>query len=198
MRLVKQICPNCGAQLTVDVSKNQAFCQYCGTQLFIEDNSQTININQRIIDEARLKEAEVRLKELEYAQEVSQAYAKEQKSWRLLILLYLAAIAVGYMFGGSQLLAYILIFGALALVCLRPKSRYAREPVQMASDKSKGVAWVLCFFLGPLGVHYFYVGRWIMGLLYLFTFGLGGLGWLFDLVRIAIGVFRDSRGLPLK
>ncbi len=198
MRLVKQICPNCGAQLTVDVSKNQAFCQYCGTQLFIEDNSQTININQRIIDEARLKEAEVRLKELEYAQEVSQAYAKEQKSWRLLILLYLAAIAVGFMTRDSQVLGYILLFGGLAVVFLRPKSRYASMSVQMVSGKSKGVAWVLCFFLGTLGVHYFYVGRWIMGLLYLFTFGLGGLGWLFDLVRIAIGVFRDSKGLPLK
>ena len=33
--------------------------------------------------------------------------------------------------------------------------------------KSKGVYIALCLFLGGLGAHKFYAGKWLMGLLYL-------------------------------
>ena len=42
------------------------------------------------------------------------------------------------------------------------------------------VAWVLLTFLGVLGVHRMYQGKWISGIIYLFTVGLGGLGVLYD------------------
>ncbi len=72
------------------------------------------------------------------------------------------------------------------------------EREEIRSPKSRGVALFLCFFLGIFGVHYFYVGRPGMGLLYLLTFGFGGIGWLIDMIRILLGVFRDSSDLPLK
>ena len=65
------------------------------------------------------------------------------------------------------------------------------------SPKSRLVALLLCFFLGVLGVHRFYVGKVGTGILYFFTASLFGFGWIFDMVMIAIGAFRDSRGLPL-
>jgi len=43
------------------------------------------------------------------------------------------------------------------------------------------VAWILLVFLGLFGVHRMYMGKWLTGLLYLVTFGLFGLGWLYDL-----------------
>ena len=42
------------------------------------------------------------------------------------------------------------------------------------------VAWVLLTFLGLFGVHRMYMGKWLTGILYLLTFGLFGLGWLYD------------------
>ena len=62
------------------------------------------------------------------------------------------------------------------------------------SDKSLAIAFFLCLFLGYFGAHYFYCRRPGMGAVYLFTFGLCGIGWLVDLARILCGKFPDDRG----
>ena len=48
--------------------------------------------------------------------------------------------------------------------------------------KNKWVAFLLCFFLGGLGIHKFYEGRIGMGILYLLTVGLCGIGWFIDCI----------------
>lgn len=50
--------------------------------------------------------------------------------------------------------------------------------------KNKWVAFFLCFFLGAIGAHKFYEGKIGMGILYICTFGLFGIGWLFDLIAL--------------
>lgn len=42
------------------------------------------------------------------------------------------------------------------------------------------LAWLLLTFLGVFGVHRFYMGKWLSGLVYLLTLGLFGLGILYD------------------
>ena len=54
----------------------------------------------------------------------------------------------------------------------------------MGNPKNKWVAFCLCFFLGFLGAHKFYEGKAGMGILYLFTGGLFGIGALIDLIVI--------------
>ena len=46
--------------------------------------------------------------------------------------------------------------------------------------KNKWVAFFLCFFLGYLGIHKFYEERILLGIVYLLTGGLFGIGWLID------------------
>lgn len=42
------------------------------------------------------------------------------------------------------------------------------------------VAWILLTFLGPFGIHRFYLGKIGTGILWLLTGGLLGIGWLYD------------------
>lgn len=50
--------------------------------------------------------------------------------------------------------------------------------------KNKWVALLLCIFLGYFGGHKFYEGKVGMGILYIFTFGLCGIGILIDFIII--------------
>lgn len=52
------------------------------------------------------------------------------------------------------------------------------------NPKSKLVSLLLCFFLGYIGAHKFYEGKFKMGLLYLVTVGLFGVGILFDFIAL--------------
>lgn len=70
--------------------------------------------------------------------------------------------------------------------------------VTYTSDKKRIVALLLCVFGGFLGLHQFYVGKLFMGLIYLITGGIFGIGWIIDIIRIVAGSFRDNVGAPLR
>lgn len=62
------------------------------------------------------------------------------------------------------------------------------------SEKKVLPVFLLCLFLGALGVHRFYVGKIGTGIAQLLT--LGGLGiWaLIDFITIIVGSFTDNEG----
>ena len=53
-----------------------------------------------------------------------------------------------------------------------------------AKPKNKWVALLLCFFLGFLGAHKFYEGKAGLGVLYILTVGLFGIGVFVDFITI--------------
>lgn len=86
----------------------------------------------------------------------------------------------------------------------RPSSEYASQSVNnqftgnpAVSDKNKSTMMILCFLFGIFGVHHFYAGRWKMGLLYLFTGGIVGIGYIVDFIMIAANKYKDANGLPV-
>ena len=42
------------------------------------------------------------------------------------------------------------------------------------------LAWILLTFLGVLGVHRMYMGKWITGILYMLTGGFFLIGYIYD------------------
>ncbi|MBN2156778.1 MAG: NINE protein [Candidatus Lokiarchaeota archaeon] len=62
------------------------------------------------------------------------------------------------------------------------------------SEKSKTITIILWAFLGIFGAHHFYAGRIGLGLLYLFTIGILGVGWLVDFFLILTDRFKDIFG----
>ena len=65
MKTVSVKCPDCGAALELEEGRTVYYCQYCGAKVFLDDEAD----RHVYVDEARIKEAEVkekiRLKELE-------------------------------------------------------------------------------------------------------------------------------------
>ena len=51
----------------------------------------------------------------------------------------------------------------------------------MEGDMDYSLPWILLAFLGLFGIHRMYMGKWFSGVIYLFTLGLFGIGWLYDL-----------------
>lgn len=74
------------------------------------------------------------------------------------------------------------------------------DPVRpmLASERSRSVALVLALVGGPLGLHRFYVRRPRSGVFMILTVGGLGIWWLYDVVTLAAGDFRDAAGRPLR
>ena len=64
-------------------------------------------------------------------------------------------------------------------------------------SRTRQITLALCIFLGLFGAHRFYVGKPKLAVVYIFTAGLAGWGWLVDLIMIILGKFKDKNGNPL-
>ena len=72
--------------------------------------------------------------------------------------------------------------------------RFAPGPIDY------NLAWLLLVFLGVFGIHRLYLGKVWTGILYLLTFGLCGIGYIYDMWtlndQVALINGQSARNLP--
>jgi TM2 domain-containing membrane protein YozV len=75
---------------------------------------------------------------------------------------------------GLFLIGWIVDFFLIPSMDRRADLRFHSGPY------SYNVAWILLTFLGLFGIHRFYMGKWISGIVYLLTGGLFLIGYVYD------------------
>lgn len=75
----------------------------------------------------------------------------------------------------------LFFIGWIVDLFLIPAMDRAADQRYRSGRKSYTLGWVALTFLGVFGVHRFYLGKWITGLIWLFTCGLFLFGLLYDL-----------------
>ena len=88
----------------------------------------------------------------------------------------------------------LLLSGWIVDLFLIPRMDRQADRRFAAGRKDYSVAWLLLAFLGLLGFHRFYLGKWITGIVYLLTGGLLGIGWLYDLFTLNSQIDEINRG----
>ena len=81
-----------------------------------------------------------------------------------------------------------------------PEQPVAPGPVESdsgKSDKQKIPAALLCWFLGVIGVHRFYLGYTGIGVIQLLTLGGCGIWAIIDFIMILTGGLKDADGREL-
>jgi TM2 domain-containing membrane protein YozV len=75
---------------------------------------------------------------------------------------------------GLLLIGWIVDFFLIPSMDRQADLRFSSGPY------SYNVAWILLTFLGVFGIHRFYMGKWISGIIYLLTGGLFLIGYIYD------------------
>ena len=73
-------------------------------------------------------------------------------------------------------------------------TKAVKKNADPGEGKSQMIALILCFFVGVLGIHRFYLGYTMEGVLMLITVGGCGLWAMIDLIRIITGDLKPKDG----
>jgi DNA-directed RNA polymerase subunit RPC12/RpoP len=124
MKLIPVVCPKCGAQIQVYEGAKTCYCTYCGAQILFDDDG--TKVTYRKVDEARIKEADVKqllaLKVMEIEEKKRQDRIKALKTVAIVsgIIFSLALIVglfnsdTGYLLGMVSFI--VLGFGVLLIL----------------------------------------------------------------------------------
>lgn len=213
MKLVNLTCPNCTARMR-PVSQKVPYvkCEYCDSLFKLEGEqllSTEPDMDTTVYEKKTERKPYVQEKDpvIKSAPEIVIANHRDETSGQRKRMIWSAVIgflALG-LYEESMADIFLLVLVAACVVFfsalkkiredeyLDRRRRYMQSGLSVSS-KEKGIAFICCLFGGWLGAHCFYTGKVGKGLLYFLTFGLFGIGWMIDLIRILFGFYRDRRG----
>lgn len=171
MKLVELKCKNCGAILNVDENADKVVCQYCSAEFKIDHEVQHVQYDNMAnsgyeFEKGRIqaqREEQERIAAIQREEE--KRLEAERKEWER------------HQQGQNAI--------DWAYKSYAEKQNAASQKLPQPNERNKWVSLFLCLFLGYFGVHKFYEGKIAMGLLYLFTIGLFGIGVIVDILIIA-------------
>lgn len=166
MELKTLTCPSCGASLQIPEGKERFFCTFCGSEIQIDDGTIRVDITNRIIDVARLKELELdeqRRVRREQAQKNKRANdRRSRKIWLIACIIWIvigAAVLVPVEKSDYYSDECIAIFMSLLMVVppfltiTMPKS-FFKNKTQPTVGAKVGIWFVLmiggCFCMGAI------------------------------------------------
>lgn len=87
------------------------------------------------------------------------------------------------------------LINSKAEIC--PKCGVRQAPSTSATNNRWVTTLILCWIFGVFGVHRFYTGHIVIGLVQLFTLGGCGIWTIIDLIIIISGNYKDVEGNPI-
>lgn len=177
MELKRVVCPNCGAQIHAKEGRKFMYCEYCGTQIALDDGTQ--RFEYEFIDRARVKEAENESKRIDERIRDKELYLQNLSKWTRIRNIWLAAVfgllalavvtgtdtGIGYFF--TSCLTAVLL-GGIGVWAIKPKDRENAD----RGHVNQGYAWQ-GYYSRPNLPWYYQIG-WII------TIGMftGGIYWI--------------------
>ncbi|MEL6110652.1 MAG: TM2 domain-containing protein [Planctomycetota bacterium] len=95
---------------------------------------------------------------------------------------------IWFLTGGLLLVGWIVDLFFIPSMCEEAQRRFRRGHTDYS------VAWGLHAFLGVFGIHRFYMGKLLTGVLYLLTGGLFGIGYAYDWLTLNTQIDELNRG----
>ena len=134
------VCPNCGAKVKINPGSEYATCEYCDSQILVDDGHEKVEY----IDQARIKEAELESKRIDELRWERERELEELNKWQKIRNAWLIAIVVLFcamaLFDdnvstiASRILACVLLFGFIVWG-IKPKRTYTVAPERKNSQK---------------------------------------------------------------
>ena len=89
----------------------------------------------------------------------------------------------------------LFFIGWIVDLFLIPDMDEAADAKYTSGEKDYTLSWIFLTFAGFFGIHRFYLGKWITGIIWLLTGGLFLMGWLYDLWTLNTQIDEVNRGV---